>query len=333
MGASYFRSLARQNLANRWGKAALLYFLYSIICGAITTFCGCIPLIGMLAMAVVTPVFNYGFIKELLLFKNNKKTEYVDFLGFGFNNFGKIWSVQLQVLLKQLGPIILIASGLLVQILAPFGLLIGESVVYILTFIAYLLSFTGYIWLIPLSYKYTFVLYDLVIYPNMDSKELVKNSGDKMMGNRVKYFFLNLSFLGWILLSIFGCGIPLFWVYPYMLIAGIFFYESISNNSEDYNRAMNEYPQYNVMINVQPNIPNANVQQTPTINMDYNNPQNNPINMDQNNYNQQGYTSENNYNMNQFNNDYNVNNNNYGMSQNNPIDIQNNNQDDTFNNQ
>jgi uncharacterized membrane protein len=48
-----------------------------------------------------------------------------------------------------------------------------------------------------------------------------------MQGRKMKLFLLDLSFIGWILLSILTLGIGLLWLLPYMYSARAAFYEDI----------------------------------------------------------------------------------------------------------
>ncbi|MCR5626241.1 MAG: DUF975 family protein [Lachnospiraceae bacterium] len=67
------------------------------------------------------------------------------------------------------------------------------------------------------SYEYRMVRYILVDDPSVDYKTAMARSKEMMMGHKGAAFMLDLSFLGWMILSGFTCGI-LYVVYvgPYM---------------------------------------------------------------------------------------------------------------------
>ena len=67
------------------------------------------------------------------------------------------------------------------------------------------------------AYEYRMIPYILAENPDIDTKEAFARSKEMMTGNKWDAFVLDLSFLGWILLSVCTCGIlAIFWVNPYM---------------------------------------------------------------------------------------------------------------------
>ena len=50
-----------------------------------------------------------------------------------------------------------------------------------------------------------------------------------MKGHKGQLFVLELSFFGWIFLSVLSMGIGFIWLYPYMMFATMHFYDEISN--------------------------------------------------------------------------------------------------------
>jgi uncharacterized membrane protein len=63
--------------------------------------------------------------------------------------------------------------------------------------------------------------------PGMSQSEARRRSEEMMMGHKMEYFILNLSFIGWIFLSIFTFGIGMFFVMPYMQTASAAFYDNL----------------------------------------------------------------------------------------------------------
>ena len=56
-----------------------------------------------------------------------------------------------------------------------------------------------------------------------------------------EFFVLQLSFLGWIFLSLFTCGIGLLWVIPYMDVTIVKFYEYVAGVNKDSNSEIIDY--------------------------------------------------------------------------------------------
>ena len=76
-----------------------------------------------------------------------------------------------------------------------------------------------------LSYSMSFLI--LQENPDISPNEARKQSMEMMNGNKWRLFCLELSFIGWILLSILTFGILFFWVLPYMNVAHAEFYLSL----------------------------------------------------------------------------------------------------------
>ena len=67
------------------------------------------------------------------------------------------------------------------------------------------------------AYSYCMVPYILAEHPELSANEVITRSREMMQGNKGRAFLLDLSFFGWILLSILTLGLlQLFWTGPYM---------------------------------------------------------------------------------------------------------------------
>ena len=77
------------------------------------------------------------------------------------------------------------------------------------------------------SYAYSMAPYILYDHPEMTGLQAITASKLLMKGKKGKLFCLELSYIGWILLSILTFGILLIWVEPRMMAAKAAFYEDI----------------------------------------------------------------------------------------------------------
>lgn len=67
------------------------------------------------------------------------------------------------------------------------------------------------------AYSYKMIPYILAEDPSLKWSEASKKSSEMMQGNKWKAFLLDLSFIGWGILSLFTCGIlSFFYVQPYV---------------------------------------------------------------------------------------------------------------------
>ncbi|MCF0164738.1 MAG: DUF975 family protein, partial [Bacteroidales bacterium] len=62
--------------------------------------------------------------------------------------------------------------------------------------------------------------------------DTIRLSKNMMKGHKWELFVLQLSFIGWILLSLLSLGIGLLWVIPYMQVAEAHFYEDVKAEYE-----------------------------------------------------------------------------------------------------
>lgn len=76
------------------------------------------------------------------------------------------------------------------------------------------------------SYEYRMVNYILAENPEMNTKEVFAMSRDMMRGNKWRAFVLDLSFIGWHLLSLITIGLAgIFYVFPYRNMTNAALYE------------------------------------------------------------------------------------------------------------
>jgi len=80
------------------------------------------------------------------------------------------------------------------------------------------------------SYSYAMTYYILVERPELSANQAIDESRRLMKGHKFDLFYLDLSFIGWILLSMLTCGIGLLWVMPYWVTARAAFWEDIKAN-------------------------------------------------------------------------------------------------------
>lgn len=81
------------------------------------------------------------------------------------------------------------------------------------------------------SYSYSMVYFILVDEPDIDIFEAIAKSKKMMYGNKGQLFLLDLSFLGWCLLSLLSFGIGFLWLFPYVTTSHTLFYERIKKGS------------------------------------------------------------------------------------------------------
>lgn len=78
------------------------------------------------------------------------------------------------------------------------------------------------------AYSYSQTIYIMLDNPGMSAMEAIAASKQMMRGHKAEYFVLELSFVGWALLSGFTMGILLIWLEPYMQVSKANFYNAVS---------------------------------------------------------------------------------------------------------
>ena len=81
------------------------------------------------------------------------------------------------------------------------------------------------------SYSYALTPYILVEHPEMSANEAIEESMRLMDGHKFDLFYLQLSFIGWAILSILSLGLGFFWLIPYQMTAQAAFYRDLKNEA------------------------------------------------------------------------------------------------------
>ena len=82
---------------------------------------------------------------------------------------------------------------------------------------------------IIVKYMYIMVPYLLHDYPELTPREAMKLSREMMSGQKWELFVLDLTFIGWGLLSILTAGLGMLFVEPYMSTARAIFYKDLKD--------------------------------------------------------------------------------------------------------
>ncbi len=242
MTSSEIRQKAREALTGKWGKAALItlcYFLVEYLIGFIIGIFedSAFSLVLSIANIIITVPLSYGILYEFIKLKRGENVKVFDFFNLGFSNFKRSWKVVFSTIIKMIVPIALIIVAFII-----FSIGLGVSIfeynntstissLSVISVIALIVMFVAEIWAIVKGLYYVLSNYIAIDNPEMSSKEAVLESERLMQNNRAKYFLLNLSFIGWAILSVFTLYIGLLWLTPYMQVAQIVFYELLAGKN------------------------------------------------------------------------------------------------------
>lgn len=229
MVASEIRANARKSLTGKWGKGALVVLCYVLLMWVINFVLGLLSFVGQIASIVISVPISYGLVVSFMKLKRGEEVKYTDFLTEGFSKFGKAWGVCGNTILKMIVPVILVFVFIfLLSFDFVKSTLPGSSGPSFLSVIAIIGYIASLIYAVVKGYLYSLTNYILYDNPNMTGKEIVEESARLMKGNRWKFVWLSLTFIGWIILSAFTLYIGLLWVIPYMSVASVCFYEALT---------------------------------------------------------------------------------------------------------
>ena len=240
MKAKEIRAQAREALSGNWATFILLNVMYVLSIAVLSFLNVLIPIIGYIALMVLTVPLAYGYLKNLLRLKRKETDNAFEFFRYTFNDFARAWCVTGRILLKLIVPLIIVGISLIaIVILAVFvtmSAIAGNESALVVSSFGYLIVmvalFIGYIWLIVRGLLCVLSTYIAIDNPQMSAKETVDLSVKLMKGNRLKYIFLSLSFIGWMILSILTLGIGFIFLFPYMSVAMVCFYENLAGKTK-----------------------------------------------------------------------------------------------------
>lgn len=109
-----------------------------------------------------------------------------------------------------------------------------------------LMGIFSFLWMLLLiipgfvkAFAYAMTPFILVDNPELSANQAINLSQKMMKGHKFDFFWLLLSFIGWILLGIVTLGIGFFWLMPYMSTAVAGFYLDVKTEYERTNLTNN----------------------------------------------------------------------------------------------
>lgn len=199
---SEYKQQATKLMVGNYLNVFLIMLIYSVVGGAIVGLFyredsqGLTSLSGLINMALAAAM-SYGTIRMFRLIVDGKKPEIGDILLCGYKeNYVRTLVVYLlQDLFIFLFTLLLIIPG------------------------------------IVKSYGYSLTFYLLHKDPEIKQMDVLRKSEKLMMGHKTDLFMLDLSYIGWYLLSILTLGILLIWVVPKHQTARMLYLDEIYETS------------------------------------------------------------------------------------------------------
>lgn len=187
MDRATLKSMAKNQIKGNIGILFVITLLISLITGAL----GFIPVVGSVAILLVTPALTLAMYCIYLDLTDGIKPE----VGALFSQLKNFWPAFKTYLLM---------------------------VVYI-----FLWCLLLYIPGIIKGIAYSQTMYILAEDPTLGANEAITRSRKMMEGHKMEYFVLTLSFIGWMILGAFTFGILYIWLIPYMEATLANYYKSL----------------------------------------------------------------------------------------------------------
>jgi integral membrane protein len=203
-----YKNRALSALENKWGNFVAITFVYGLIIGITQVLSGdkdspaILHLIGLVLFILALPL-TWGF-QTLFLgaVRGGEATAKDMFEGYNKELFSRVLTTTL--------------------------------LYYVYVFLwSLLLLIPGCI----KSYSYAMTPYILKDNPEMKNNAAIEESMRMMDGHKLELFLLDLSFIGWAILSILTCCIGFLWLVPYMNMARVNFYEDLKKASVEVKEA------------------------------------------------------------------------------------------------
>ena len=187
------REEARASLRGNWGKAILTLIIYMVLTAFINggTRFDDIGWLFSILVAILTGSWTAGIL-----------TYFVHLI--------RKQALSVKLLFSQLHRLI------------PFFILILLQAIFIILW-TLLFIIPGFI----AALRYSQALYIAIDNPEMKASAVINRRKEMMEGQKMKYFILMLSFIGWYLLRILTLGIGFLWLLPYVYATQAAFYENL----------------------------------------------------------------------------------------------------------
>lgn len=201
---SEYKDMALRSLEGNWTKAvvaSLIAFLIMEIAGSSPSFF-VDPVPGMVWQGVITIMLlplTWGYTVFFLRMAREENTDYVRL----FDGFSQYVRITLAELLKG------------IYVLLWMLLLIIPGIVK--------------------DYSYAMTEFILKDHPEMSGEEAICQSMKMMQGHKMQLFLLDLSMIGWFILSCLTLGIGFLFLVPYIYSAHAHFYEDLKEQYNDIN--------------------------------------------------------------------------------------------------
>ncbi|MDD5910038.1 MAG: DUF975 family protein [Clostridiales bacterium] len=240
--ASEFRRIARDKLRGHWGRSVLVTFIVSLICG-ISIIYDIAKNMGYMVFGMLSGMLSAGNYNDffagfsaadtvtilfglLIVFVLNIVALLpVSFMFISFMTIGISGALEMGLNKYYIDLVAENRQGEVSVIFSRFDIFFKALGLHL--FMALFKLLWTLLFIVPgiiAGYRYCLAPYLMAENPNLGIREAVNMSKELMAGHKWRLFCLNLSFIGWGILSSLTCGIGDLWLNPYIYAANAAFY-------------------------------------------------------------------------------------------------------------
>lgn len=215
------KAIAREQLKGKYGTVILIMIVYSVVSFVFSMINSFFLGESMVSFGItviimlLTTVLSLGIVK---LFLNIAREEEfgINDLFWGFKNHpDKIIVVTILLFLLELVP------AVVMTVFIVFFAVTNSNFALILMVVGCIAAFVA---MCVIGFMYALVTTILADDKELSAIEAMRLSRELMKGNKLRYFYLSLTFIGWMLLGMLSFGIAYLWIMPYMSLTTVHFY-------------------------------------------------------------------------------------------------------------
>lgn len=220
------KAMAREELLGKYTTAMGIYFVFTFFLMSVsilsnytidvnTTYGMIMNNVISFIISLISSVFSVGICHFYLNIGRSREYHFTD-LFYSFKHHPD--KAIIICFLIYIVTLLVFAPAIICYVLFALKHLIIFFLLGTLFLLISIFVLFRYLLLFALSY------YILADFPDLSCREILLKSSELMTGNRLRYIYLQISFLGFILLGFLSCGIAFLWIYPYMYATNALFY-------------------------------------------------------------------------------------------------------------
>lgn len=221
---SYFKRLARISLEGNWAKAMLIALVILIFNTFIPLAVNVLAYFNYISYAAEPTFLSYLINMEEASASIVPYWHVAEWGAMFITSAISFWAMLAFLDLYRKNP-----NWAKVEYKESFLKFVGLAIIY--TIFLFLWTLLLIIPGIIKSLSYAQAFFILKDNPNMPIMDAILESQKMMRGHKLELFWLYMSFLGWIVLSIFTFGLLLLYVYPYIYASSAAYYETLKLKS------------------------------------------------------------------------------------------------------